>query len=248
MKKELLDTFIKRYNLNGLIPKVKWKYNAKEKTLHTRATADSHCFVVDVTTTTDFSEFGTDDLVLCIADTDKLKKMMSMFEDEFNLEINKSGDRILGFNMFNDDCQSYCSAADPVAMDPVPKNLQDIPEYHAVVPLTEEFIEQFLKARSALKDVNTFSVNMNKKGLFEIVVGYATSNSNRIRIVPKIDPDKNNTDKVVSYNMTYIAEVLKANADMPNGSLSFNNDGISRMLFTNDKYTCTYYQFAIAKK
>lgn len=246
MKKDLLDTFIQRYYLGGLVSKVKWKYNAKDKTLHTRATADTHNFIADVIAK-DFTEFGTDDLVLCIADTEKFKKMTGIFEEEFQVEISKSGDRVLGINMFNADCQSYCSAADPSAIDPVPKNLQDIPEYHVVVPITEEFAAQFLKAQSALKDVKTFSVGMNKKGVFEVVVGYSTSNSNRIRLTPKTDATKNKVDVAVTYNISYIAEVLRANKDIPGGEIAFNNGGIAKMQFKNDNYECVYYQFANKK-
>lgn len=247
MKKEVIETFIKRYNLNGLIPKVKWKYVAADKTLHTRAAKDNKCFVADVMMV-DFEDFGKDDMVLCIGDTDKVKGMMTPFGEDINVSINRTGDRILGFTISDADCESYCTAADPAAIDPVAKNLQDIPEYHVVVPLTEEFLEKFLKARNALKDVESFSVGMNKKGLFEVVIGYATANSNRIRIVPPTDPDKNKIDTALSFSLENIAEVFKVNADIPNGTMSINSMGIMRLHFKNDKYACTYYQFVNQKK
>jgi hypothetical protein len=145
------------------------------------------------------------------------------------------------------DCESYCTAADPTSIDPVAKNLQDVPEYHVVVTLTDDFLEKFLKARMALKDVASFSVGMNKKGVFEVVIGYATSNSNRIRIAPATDPTKNKLDTALAFPVKNIAEVFKANADIPNGTLSINNAGIARLYFKNDKYACTYYQFANKK-
>lgn len=246
MKKETLETFIRRYNLGNLIPKVKWKYSVTDKTLHTRAAADNRCFVADVIMH-DFTDLGTDDVVICIADTEKVEAMMSPFGDDISITVNRSGDRVLGFTVSDADCESYCTAADPSAMDPVAKNLQDVPEYHVVVPLTEEFLERFLKARSALKDVETFSVGMNKKGAFEIVIGYTTANSNRIRISPQTEPDKNKLDCALSFPIKNIAEVFKANSDIENGVLSINSNGIIRVYFKNDKYTCTYYQFANKK-
>jgi hypothetical protein len=246
MKKEVLETFIKRYNLGNLIPKVKWKYTANDKLLHARAAADNKAFMADVIMN-DFVEFGTDDLVLCIGDTEKVKGMMSPFGEDITLTINRSGDRILGFSMADADCESYCTAADPSAIDPVAKNLQDIPEYHVEVPLTEEFLEKFLKARNALKDVETFSVGMNKKGVFEVVIGYTTANSNRIRIAPVTDSVKNKLDAALSFPVKNVAEVFKANSDIEGGVMSINNMGIIRVYFKNDKYTCTYYQFANKK-
>lgn len=246
MKKETLETFIRRYTLGGEINKVKWKYTAGEKTLHTRAAADNRSFVADVVMS-DFTDFGPEDVTICIGDTEKVKAMMSPFEDDINLTINKSGDRILGFTLSNADCESYCTAADPTSIDPVAKNLQDVPEYHVVVPLTEEFLEQFLKARGALKDVDSVSVGMNKKGLFEVVIGYTTANSNRIRIAPATDPVKNKLGTALSFPVKNIAEVFKANSDIPNGTLSINDAGIARLYFKNDNFACTYYQFANKK-
>lgn len=246
MKKEVLETFIRRYTLGGEINKVKWKYTAADKTLHTRGAADNRCFVADVVVH-DFTDFGTDDIAICIGDTEKIKGMMSPFGEEVNLVINQQGDRILGFTVSDADCESYCTAADPTSIDPVAKNLQDVPEYHVIVPLTEEFLEKFLKARMALKDVASFSVGMNKKGLFEVVIGYATSNSNRIRLTPTTDPVKNKLDTALAFQIKNIAEVFKANADIPNGTMSINSAGITKLDFKSDKYTCTYYQFANKK-
>jgi len=247
MKKEILETFIKRYTLAGLVPKVKWKYTAADKTLHTRAAIDNKAFVVDVVMN-EFDDLGTSDMTICIGDTDKVKAMMTPFGEDIAITVNKNGDRILGFTVSDSDCESYCTAADPSAIDPVAKNLQDLPEYHVEVPLTEEFIEKFLKGRQALDDVNDFSVGMNKKGVFEIVIGYATSNSNRIRFTPATDPTKNTLGQALSFPIKNIMALLKANADIPNGVLSINDSGIIRVYFKSDKFTCTYYQFCLAKK
>ena len=246
MKKEVLETFIRRYTLGGEINKVKWKYTAADKTLHTRAAADNRSFVADVVMH-EFTDFGPADLTVCIGDTSKIKGMMSPFGEDINMTINQQGDRILGFTVLDTDCESYCTAADPTSIDPVAKNLQDVPEYHVVVPLSEEFLEKFLKARNALKDVNTFTACMNKKGQFEVVIGYATANSNRIRIVPATDPTLNKLDTYLEFPVKNIAEVFKANDDIPNGTLSINNAGIARLYFKNDKYACTYFQFANKK-
>lgn len=242
MKKELLETFIKRYSLGGIVSRVKWKYNSNEKVLHTRAAVDNKSFVVDVVMT-NFDSFGSNDLVLCIGDTDRLYSMLKPFGDDVNVSVNNNGDRIFGFSISDNDCESYCSTADPSAIDPVAKNLQDLPEYHVEIPLTDEFISKFRAAQSALKDVDTYSVGMNKKGVFEIVIGYATSNSNRIRLTPPTTPNKNKLDKSLSFPIKNTIEALKANADISSGTLSINNMGIVRLYFKNDNYECTYYQF-----
>ena len=246
MKKEILKTYIGRYTLGGLIPKVKWKYTAEAKTLHTRAAIDNKAFVADVVMN-DFSDLGVEDIVLCIGDTDKVVNMIKPFGDDINFNVNASGERILGFTVSDADCESYCTCADASAIDPVAKNLQDLPEYHVEVNLTPEFVEKFLMGHAALKDVKEFSVGMNKKNLFEVVIGYTTSNSNRIRFTPPTDPTKNKLGAALAFPITNIAAVLKANSDIPNGTMSINNSGIIRLFFKSDKFTCTYYQFCNAK-
>ena len=246
MKKEDFKTFIAKYSLGGCVSKVKWKYISSEKKLHTRSTANNRSFIVDVIMN-DFSELGSEDLLICIGDTERVEKMLSPFSEDITLSVNKIGDRILGFTISDPDCESYCTAADPTSMDPVPKNLQDIPEYHVIIPLTTEIIDKFLKSRMALKDLSLFSVGMNKKGLFEIVIGYTTSNSNRIRITPKTDPTYNKLKNSLSFPMENVYEVLKSNQDMENGVLSINESGILKLAYENPKYSCTYYQFCNKK-
>jgi hypothetical protein len=233
--------------LTGLIPKVKWKYTPADKVLHTRAVADGKAFIVDVVMT-GFDQMGNDEIVLCIGDTERVVSMMTPFLGDINVSINKSGDRILGFSFFDKDCESYCTAADPSAIDPVPKNIQDVPDFHVEIPLTEEFVDKFKSARNALKDVETFSVGMNKKGAFEIVLGYATSNSNRVRLTPYCLPNKDKISVALTFPMKYLFYAIKANDDIPNGTMSVHNSGLVRLHYKNDKYSCTYYQFCKKKQ
>ena len=246
MNKEILETFIKRYTLGGEINKVKWKYTAKDKTLHTRAATDNRCFVADVIVN-DFTDFGPDDVTICIGDTKKIIGMMSPFGDDINIALNRNGDRILGFAVSDADCESYCTAADPTSIDPVAKNLQDVPDWHVIIPLTEEFLDKFISAHGALNDVTSFSVGMNKKSKFEVVIGYTTANSNRIRITPATDSVKNTIDVALNFPIKNVHQVFKANQDITDGTLSINSAGILRVYFKNDKYTCTYFQFANKK-
>ena len=243
MKREILELFIKKYNLSDVITKVKLKYTPSTKTLHARACADNRSFMADVILN-DFTGFGDLDAVICIGDTDKVQRMLAPFGNDITLSINQQGDRVLGFSITDADCESYCSAADPISIDAVPKNLDAMPEPEVIVQLTDDLISKFLKSKTALKDVDTFAVGMNKNGLFEIVFGYLTSNSNKIRITPVTDPIKNKVEKSLQFPIKNIAEALKSNADMDNGTLSINSEGIVHISFKNDLFTCNYYQFA----
>ena len=244
MKKSILELFIKKFNLDGIIPKVKLKYTAAEKTLHARAVANNRSFMVDIILN-DFDAFGADDAIICLGDVEKMKGMLKPFGEDISLAINKNGDRILGFTINDADCEVYCSAADSVSIDPVPKTIDSIPSPDVIVPLTDELIEKFIKSKLALKEVDLFAVGMNKKNLFEIVFGYLTSNSNKIRLTPATDPIKNKLTAAMQFPVINIVEVLRANADMEDGVLSIIQDqNLIQLSFSNPMFKCQYLQFS----
>ena len=247
MKKVILETFIRKYSLGSLINMTKWKYTFAEKKLHARAAADGTAFLTDVMTV-DMPDFNTEDVVLCIGNTDKVKAMLSPFGEDITVTINKNGDRIMGFNMSNADVECYCPCADATAIPPMPKSLASV-DYDVVIPITEEFSKLFLKSAAILlDDVANFSVGMNSKGVFEIVIGYASTNSNRIRITPTMDSVKNTLKMAMSFPIKNVIQVLKANSDIENGTMSINCDaGLLQMYFKDDRYTCSYYQMANKK-
>ena len=55
------------------------------------------------------------------------------------------------------------------------------PEYNTLVKVDSQFINSFIKGKSALSDVETFAVKPSKNGV-EFVIGYSDMNSNRISI------------------------------------------------------------------
>ena len=91
MKKEILELFIKKYNLSDIITKVKLRYNPTSKTLHARACADNRAFLADVILN-DFDAFGDLDAIICIGDTDKVQRMLAPFGSDITLSINQVGD------------------------------------------------------------------------------------------------------------------------------------------------------------
>ncbi len=48
MKKQTIETFIKKYSLNGIIDSVKWNVNSTDKTLNTNSITEEKNVLVDV--------------------------------------------------------------------------------------------------------------------------------------------------------------------------------------------------------
>lgn len=245
---EKFNTFIKKYSLGKIINKTKWKYDAEKKIIHTRAVADNKAFLMDVVMhNTD--DFGSDSAIICIGDSERLRNMLTPFGDEISLSLNMEGDKVLGFGISNSDVECYVAAADASILDPVPKTLNPLTDFDVIVPLTPEIMEKFLKAKMALKDIDSFSVTMNAAGKFDIVIGYTTSNSNRIRITPETDPVKNKLKGgSMSFTIANVYEAMKTNFDMTESAMLVHSEaGLIQLYFKNDDYTCNYYQFANTK-
>jgi len=248
MKKEILDSYIKKFSLGKIISKAKIKYIVCKNILHTRATADNMSFLSDVILK-NFNELGPNDAVICAGDCEKLKAIISPFTDEIKLSLNLNGDKVLGLNFASDDVETYYGAADPIAIPKTPIGLGDIGTPNVVIPFSDDFTKQFLKAKVALDETALFSVAMNKKEKVEFVFGYLTSNSNKIRISPPSAIINTKLSKGLQFPVTQLAESYRNNTDMSGGIMEIyeNEGGLIKLSFSSDLFDCNYYQFSNTK-
>lgn len=247
MKKETLIQFIDKYSLGDTIKAVNWKVIAADKVLKARGELDSKSFTMDVTLS-GFEEI-TEDVRIPIATTQKIRSMLAPFGEDIKLDLNKSNDRVLGFTVTDPNCESYCTAADPTAIPPVTKDLTDKHVYDVEIALTEEFVTAFLKARNALDEVKEFTIKTNKNDKVEFVLGYSVANTNRISLIA---PTVNGKDKFegqpVKFPANNFVEILKANKEFTDGILYLKSGGVFKVVYKNDKFQCSYWQFALIKK
>jgi hypothetical protein len=246
MKKETLIRFIDKYSLGDNIKAVNWKIVAADKQLKARGEMDSKTFTMDVTMN-GFEEIK-EDVRIPIAATHKVRSMLSPFEEDISLTLNKPADRVLGFAITSEGCESYCTAADPSAIPPVTKDITDKHLYDVEVALTDEFVDRFLKSKSALDEVNEFTIRMNKKDQVEFVLGFSVTNTNRITLVaPTINGKDKFDGQPIKFISKYFVEVLKANKEIPDGVLYFKSNGIVKIVYKSDEFQCLYWQLAQIK-
>ena len=249
MKKEKLVRFIDKSSLGDAIKAVNWKIISFDKMLKSRGELDSKTFTMDVTLL-DFTEI-VEDTRIPISSMQRVKSMLSPFGEDIKLTVSKMNDRIVGMSISDQDMESYCCAADPAVIPPVTKDLSDTHIYDVEVPLTEEFVSKFLKSKSALDDVDEFTVKMNKKDQVEIILGYSVANTNRISLIA---PTVNGKDKlgrsnaVIKFPTKNLIEVLKANKELDGGILYIKTDGVIKVVYKTDQFQCQYWQFANIKK
>ena len=248
MNKNLLIKFINKYSLGDSIKHVNWKIIPENKELKTRGELDSKTFIMDVTLK-NFTDM-TEPCRIPVVNTDKVKSMLGPFDDEITLSINKFSDRIIGFTLSNEDCESYCAAADPSVIPPVTKDLTDKHVYDIELNLTREFVDKILKAVSAMDDIPEITIKKGKKDKIEFVIGYSTSNSNRISIAaPENNVVNSNLDigKALKFPLANIVQVLKVNKEIENAKCYIKTLGVFKLTYSDDNFECNYWQFANIK-
>ena len=87
-----------------------------------------------------------------------------------------------------------------------------------------------------------FSIINSKNGC-EIVIGYATTNTNRVNI--PVECTKCSIKNPITFNANLFKEVLLANKDCRSAILEVSSEGLARINFKIDDYDSTYYIVAM---
>jgi hypothetical protein len=241
MKKQVLNTFIDKYSLNGSIESVKWVVDNKNKQIKTSSISDdknalSYVVIKDDVGLTD-SEFG-------INDTTKLKKLLNVLSEDIQISFNKREDKIVSLSLSSDSTEVQYVTADLNVIPKVP-DLKKLPAFNLEIPLTKEFVTTFVKAKSALSDVDTLTFMKDKKDKIKLIIGYSNVNSNRINIDVKPVEGKNTLGKTIHFSAKYLKEILTSNGDCENAVLKVSDSGILHVEFNNDLYNSNYYLIEI---
>jgi len=235
MKKTILDTFIKKYNIGGNIESV--KIVVKDKELITSAITDDKNVMAHVKVT-DFT--ALDDIEIGIYDTAKLKQMIGVLGEDIEISTNTKNDKVTSLN-FSDQSTNVQYVTSDLAVIPVAPNIKKIPDFNAEIELNNEFISKFIKAKNALSDVDTFTLTMNKKNKLEMVIGFTNTNSNKITLNITAKEGKDKVSKPISFSAKYLKDILTSNNDCEGAVLRSSDLGLANISFTKDNFVSTYY-------
>ena len=234
MNKSELNKFIELYNLNGTIESVKIVSdgdNAKTS------------FVSDDKTlagTVSFSSVKIEKGEYGIYDTAQLKKMISVLEENIDIAVTKVSDRPVSWSVSDGSTDSTVLLADLSVVPSAPK-VKEIKSYDVEIPMTDEFIERYIKAKNALSDVDTFTLLVNKKGKMELVIGHSNINTNRIKLDVAPIAGKDKLEKPISFNANYFKEIVSKSRGLGGITFRVAAAGISNISFSSKEFDATYY-------
>ena len=235
MQKSKLDKFIQKYNLGGNVNSVKWKSNGD--TLSTSFVTPDKSLLGNVKV----DKFSFDSAELGIYQTDQLKSLIGVLGDDISLDLTSAGDRAVSLNVKNGAISIDYVLSD-LSVIPDPPALKRLPEFGTQIKLDTKFINTFVKGKSALSDIDSFTILNGKNGV-EVVIGYSSTNTNRVNI--PVETTSSNLEKPISFNANLFKEVLVANRECTSAVLEVSNEGLAKVNFKVDDYDSTYYVVAM---
>ena len=241
MKKQLINSFTDKYSLNGLIESVKWSVVSTDNQIKTSSTSDDKNILAFVTLK-DAAKLS--DIEFGVNDTAKLKKMLGVLGDEVEIVPNTTNDKITSITLTSEGTEVQYVTADLSVIPPVP-TLKKIPVFNLEIPLTKEFVSTFVKAKSALTDVDILTLTKDKNGKIKMILGFSNTNSNRINLDIKTVEGKDSLGKILHYNAKYLKEILTSNSDCENAVLKVSDSGIAHVEFDNESFNSNYYLLEI---
>lgn len=231
MKKSVLERFISKYNLSGAADAV--VLTAKSGTVSTRFISDDRNVIGEVDTTL----LDLEDGVYAVYETQQFKSLLNVMDEDITVTVNKSTQRNISLTLSDKLVKSnfVLAAEDNIPKVPV---LKKLPTFEISATLDKTFIDRFIKSKSALPDIDTFTVTCDGK-VTNIVIGHSKMNTNRVAIQAstttqsKIDP--------INFHARYLKDILTANRDADSGVLEVSSAGMARVTFTIPDFTVVYY-------
>jgi hypothetical protein len=234
MQKDKLNRFIQKYNLGGNVNSVKWESSGNK--LVTKFVTPDKSLLGEVVV----DKFGFEGAELGIYQTDQLQKLLNVLTDDINLSLKKVGDKAISLKV-SDNATSVDYVLSDLTIIPQPPNLKHIPDFGTQIKLDSNFINTFIKGKSALSDVDFFTI-VNKDGDLSIVIGYASTNTNRVNI--PVNSISNDITDSISFNANFFKEILVANKECTEAIFEISTEGLAKLEFKVDDYTSTYFLVA----
>jgi len=236
MEKSNFESFVNKYNLGGSCESV--LLVTENSKLSTRSISDDKNVLCEVSG----PSMGLPDGSFPVYDTAKLRSLLGVLGGNLSVSVTENQSKPTSIK-FTDTVSGTVATfvlADANVIPDVP-DLKTVPHFDVTISLDKQFVNTFIKAKSALSEIETFTVESESGSEnADIVLGYSTLNTNRI----KISATKTNVDssiEPISFSANYLREILVANKDSGNGVLEVSSKGISRVVFDNSVVTATYY-------
>jgi len=240
MKKQLFLDFISKYTLGGLIETVAWE--SKHGKLSARMISDHKNLVGEI----NYNNFDIKDFEgkkLGIFKTSRLVGMLNVCLDDIEASLEMIGDNPVKISITDErNVKVRYALSDLVVIPSVPSIKQVPTHFDVVATVDSDFVNLYSKAKSALPEVENFTVQSTDTQA-SITLGQTDTNDNVISMNFKTSSTK--SVDAMQFPADLFRQVLLANKGVE-GTFKVSSQGLATIEYITDEYTAKYY--LVAKK
>lgn len=234
ISKNVLQSVISKYYLNGLNNQVKWR--VKDNALTIYAGEKGRVCKVEL------NDFKLGDGELGVFDTNKLNKLVNIMNGDLLINIEKIKEISTKMHLADSNFDLTYSLADPLIL-PKTTWYEDPEQYEINLNLIQDDVEHLIKAKSALADVDNMLITTNSdfdgNNICEFIFGDNTGFSNKITYQAQGDILQNDIN--IPFNSNIFTDILKANKDMDGANLQVSIKGMMKLTFQSEDINSYYY-------
>ena len=234
IQKTLLQSLINKYHL-GIVESVKWEI--KDNILSIDFMTPTRDVIGNVTC----NDFELEDSNLAIYDTKKLSSLVNICQGNLILELDKLNQLYTKLKISDINFNLNYALSDPLLIGKV--GTVNVPEFVVELDLELEHVENLIRAKSALSQVDNMliTVGQNPDGekMCEFIFGDESGHKNKITYQI---PGKINIDEMkLPFNSDVFKTLLYANKDMEEGKLRISQEGLMKIDFKTENVYSNYY-------
>jgi len=186
-------------------------------------------------------DFKLEDSTLAIYDTKKLNSLVSICNGDLLLELEKENKIFTKLKISDLNFNLTYALSDALLIGKV--GTINMPEFVVKLNLTSEDIDNLIKAKSALSQVDnmlvTTTTNLDGENVCEFIFGDESGHNNKITY--QILGDITEQNLKIPFNSDTFKTILNANKDMEEGVLNISSMGLIEMKFKSDSISSEYY-------
>jgi len=238
VNKQVIQSFISKYYLNGLNPQVKWRIENNTLTVYAGETGNA-CKVT-------LKNFQFEDAEFGIFDTAKLNKLINITHGDLLVETEKKHKLHTKLKISDQNYNLLYTLADTLIL-PQPTYYKDPDTFEIKLNLTQDNIGDLVKAKSALLESDKMliksSINSDGDPICSFIFGDQEGFSDKITYNMVGEINKNDVE--LPFNSEIFRDILNVNKDSTQTSLKINSQGMIKMNFQTNDIDSEYYLLRI---
>ena len=235
ISKSQLTSVISKYYLNGLNNQVKWRIKDKVLTIYA-GESGRVCKVV-------LNNFQIEDAEIGVFDTNKLSKLISITNGDLVLTLEKLKLVYTKLHIADENFDLTYSLADTLILGKNTYYNDPDEGFEVELELSSEDIDNLIKAKNALTDINKMKITTTKdfdsNNVCEFIFGDNDDYSNKITFQMMGKISDSGVD--IPFDSDIFKDILNSNKDMDRGTLKLSNVGMLKLNFESENIKSEYF-------